>query len=112
MTRWWLALVLSVAAFAKDSPEQFFNKRVAPVLTRRCLPCHNNELDNRGLSFQKPETLLAVVTPGDPEKSLLIDALKHEGQLQMPPGPPLPKREIEILREWVRQGAVMGKPLK
>jgi hypothetical protein len=112
VTRWCLALFACGAAFAKDTPEQFFNKRVAPVLTRRCLPCHNNELDNRGLSFQKAETVLAVVTPGEPDKSLLIDVLKHEGQLQMPPGPPLPKREIGILREWVRQGAVMGKPLK
>jgi cytochrome c len=109
---WCLVLFVCGAAFAKDTPEQFFNKRVAPVLTRRCLPCHNNELDNRGLSFQKPETVLAVLTPGDPDKSLLIQVLKHEGQLQMPPGPPLPKREIEILREWVRQGAVMGKLLK
>ena len=108
----WILPALCCAAFAKDTPEQFFDKRVAPVLVRRCLPCHNRELNNRGLSFQDPATVLAVVTPGDPDKSLLIGTLRHEGQLQMPPGPPLPKREIGILREWVKRGAVMGKPLR
>ena len=107
----FLLLVCSVV-LAKDTPEQFFDRRVAPVLVKRCLPCHNRELNNRGLSFQDPATVLAVVTPGDPDKSLLIGTLRHEGQLQMPPGPPLPRREVEILREWVKRGAVMGKALR
>ena len=39
---------------------------------------------------------------------MLIDALRHEGQLQMPPGPALPAKEVRVLREWVRRGAVWG----
>jgi len=112
---WWLLVTCALAAAslqAAQDTKKFFDTRVAPVLVKRCLPCHNNELNNRGLSFQDPGTVLAVVVPGEPDKSLLIEVLRHEGQLQMPPGPPLPKREIEILREWVKRGAVMGKPLK
>ncbi len=104
------AVVLTL--LAAQTPQQFFDRKVAPILTRRCLPCHNNELDNAGLSFQKPATVQRVLVPGEPDQSRLIETLKHEGQVQMPPGIPLPKKEIEVLRQWVKQGAVFGTPLR
>ena len=102
-----LALLLAAA-----DPGAYFDKRVAPILTKRCLPCHNAELNNAGISFAEPATVSRTIVAGQPEKSRLIDVLKHEGQVQMPPGPPLPKREVEVLREWVRRGAVWGKALR
>lgn len=107
-----------VLLLAPVTPEQFFDRRVAPILTKRCLPCHNRELDNAGVSFQDRATVLKGgsrgpgIVPGDPDQSVMIQALKHEGSLQMPPGPPLPAKEIKILREWVQGGAVWGKPLR
>jgi hypothetical protein len=108
----WVALLVVASAVAKDGPGKYFDKRVAPILIRRCLPCHNRELNNRGLSFQDPATVGAVVVPGQPDKSLLIETLRHEGQLQMPPGPALPGREVKVLREWVRRGAVWGSAIQ
>jgi hypothetical protein len=111
-------IVAVLALLFAASPENYFDKKVAPILTRRCLPCHNNQLNNANVSFQDRATLLKggprgpAVVPGDPDKSMMIEALKHEGQVRMPPGPPLPKREVAILREWVKQGAVFGKPLE
>ncbi|MES1257261.1 MAG: c-type cytochrome domain-containing protein [Acidobacteriota bacterium] len=96
---------------------RFFDQRVAPILTRRCLGCHNEELKNGGISFLDRESLLKggsrgpAIVPGKPEASAMIDALRHEGQLQMPPGPALPEREIRVLREWIRRGAVWGGKL-
>ena len=104
--------VVLLALLAVQTPEQFFDRKVAPILTKRCLPCHNRDLNNAGLSFQDTATLRRVVVPGKPDESRLIETLRHEGQVQMPPGPPLPKKEIEVLREWVRRGAVFGTPLK
>ena len=52
-----------------------------------------------------------AIVPGKPEQSLLIAVLRHEGQIQMPPGPKLPAKEIAILTEWVRRGAVWGAGL-
>ncbi len=104
--------VVLLALLAAQTPEQFFERKVAPILTKRCLPCHNRDLNNAGLSFQDPATLQHVLVPGKPDESRLIETLRHEGQVQMPPGPPLPKKEIEVLREWVRRGAVFGTPLK
>ena len=107
-----MTAALLVALLAAQTPGQFFDKKVAPILTKRCLPCHNRDRDNAGISFQNPATVQRVLVAGDPDKSRLIDTLKHEGQVRMPPGIPLPKKEIETLREWVRQGAVFGQPLK
>jgi hypothetical protein len=40
---------------------------------------------------------------------MAILALRHEGELQMPPGRKLPAKEIRILTEWVRRGAVWNQ---
>lgn len=120
MTRVWLAAALAAlpCVAAQSADEKFFDTRVAPILTRRCLPCHNAQLNNGGISFEDCDTLLAggsrgpAILPGDPAKSILIQALRHEGELQMPPGPPLPAKETRILTEWVRRGAVWGSRLR
>lgn len=104
--------VVLLALLAAQTPEQFFDRKVAPVLTKRCLPCHNRDLNNAGISFQDPTTLQHVIVPRKPDESRLIETLRHEGQVQMPPGPPLPRNEIEVLREWIRRGALFGKPLQ
>jgi hypothetical protein len=91
----------------------FFDSRVAPILKKRCLPCHNDELKNGNISFLDRSSLLKggvrgpAIVPGRPEESVLIEALRHEGELQMPPGPKLPRREIRVLTEWIRRGAPM-----
>ena len=63
----------------KQSPaERFFDTRVAPILHRRCVGCHNPQLNNGGLSILERESLLKggtrgpAVLPGRPERSLLI----------------------------------------
>ena len=113
-----LLAAVAFAAMAADRERKFFDTRVAPILTRRCLPCHNRELNNGGISFQDPESLLkggrrgAAIVPGKPDRSVLVHSLRHEGELQMPPGPQLPAKEIRILTDWIRRGAVWGNPLQ
>ena len=107
-------------AFAAHSPQReqrFFDARVAPILTKRCLGCHNRQLNNGNIVFQDRDSLLKggrrgpAIVPGKPEQSVLVDSLRHDGELQMPPGPKLPKREIKILTDWIRRGAVWGTTL-
>ena len=113
------ALLLCAAALCRSEDRaRFFDERVAPILTRRCLGCHNQELKDGGISFLDRESLLKggsrgpVIVPGKPQASLIMVALRHEGQLQMPPGPRLPRREIAILRKWIARGAVWGTKLR
>jgi hypothetical protein len=100
------------AANPQDRDGRFFDTRVAPILTRRCLGCHNEQLKNGNVSFLDRDSLLRVITPGNPEASKLIDTLRHDGDIQMPPGPKLPRQEIEILTEWIKRGAVWGTKLR
>jgi hypothetical protein len=111
--------LFAIITHAQSNKEQrFFDTRVAPILIRRCLSCHNQQLNNANISFEDRGTLLKAgprgpaIVPGNPEKSVLVDALRHEGELQMPPGPKLPAKEIGVLTEWVRRGAVWGKKLR
>ncbi len=108
--------MVATLLLAGTTPEQrYFDTRVFPILQKRCVPCHNNDLKNGGVSFLDRESLLTggargpAVVPGKPEASVMIGALRHEGELQMPPGPKLPAKEIRVLTEWIRRGAVWGK---
>jgi hypothetical protein len=111
------ALLAAVgAATAKDA--RFFDERVAPILEKHCLGCHNEELKNGNISFLDRDSLLRggtrgpAIIPGDPSKSLLLAALRHEGELQMPPGPKLPSKEIAVLKQWIKRGAIWGTKLR
>lgn len=103
---------------ARRNPERFFDERVAPILTRRCLGCHNDQLKNAEISFQDRDTLLKgggrgpAIVPGKPEMSVMIQVLSHDGAVQMPPGPKLPSKEIAVLVEWIQSGAVWGTKLR
>ncbi|MBB73352.1 MAG: hypothetical protein CMJ75_02430 [Planctomycetaceae bacterium] len=92
---------------------EFFEKQVRPLLAKRCFSCHsgkskslkgNLRLDSRKLALRGGDTGPAIV-PGVPVKSLLVDAINYGDVYQMPPKGKLPAAEIQILTEWVKQGA-------
>jgi uncharacterized protein DUF1549/uncharacterized protein DUF1553/cytochrome c len=112
-------LVLAAAGVAKDASEgvRFFESRVRPVLARRCYNCHSGQaakvqaglrLDSRAGWLRGGASGPAVV-PGDPEKSLLIQAVRYtHPSLRMPPAAKLPDAEIIALVQWVKAGAPGG----
>ena len=108
-----IAVAAGMAAAASD-PARFFDTRVEPVLRKRCLACHNEELKNGNISFLDRDSLLKggargpAIVPGKPEASSLILSLSHRGELRMPPGEKLPARQIAIITEWVSRGAAWG----
>lgn len=108
--------MVTPALFSAD-PGKYFDTRIAPILTRRCLPCHNEELKDGGISFQDRATLLKggshgpAVVPGKPEESFIVKAIRHDGDVRMPPGPKLPQKEAKAITEWIRQGAPWGSKL-
>lgn len=94
--------------------EEFFEKRVRPVLVEQCYSCHSSRLKApmAGLRVDGLAHLLRggergpALVPGKPETSLLIRALAHrEPRLAMPPKGRLPEEQINALTEWVRMGA-------
>ena len=93
---------------------EYFEKSVRPLLAARCFECHgpqkqkgNLRLDSRAAVLKGGDTAPAV-TPGKPEESLLVDAIRYGDTYQMPPKSQLPPEEIAALIEWVRIGAPWG----
>jgi hypothetical protein len=113
-----MALALSVALWlpvgaAEPTAQQveFFEKKVRPVLVEHCGKCHIGEkikghlhLDSRANLLKGGDSGPAIV-PGEPDKSLLIKAIRYTGELRMPPRTKLAAQQIDDLTEWVKMGA-------
>jgi mono/diheme cytochrome c family protein len=112
--------LLGVAVIGFDSdaaadPQgvEFFEREIRPLLVEHCLECHASTGKRKGgLALDSREGWRAggdtgmVITPGDPEKSLLIEAVRyHNREMQMPPDNRLADREVRALETWVRLGA-------
>src|SRR3989442_3894633 len=99
-SRRWLAALIALIAFGRpalaiDDPEgiEFFEKRIRPILVDHCYKCHSTgqkikgelRLDSRQAVLKGGKTRPAIVS-GDPEKSLLLEAVRYTNpDLQMPP---------------------------
>lgn len=123
MTGIILCLVaLPAVAFAQKArptkAARFFDARVAPILSKRCLGCHNEELKDGDISFLDRDSLLKggsrgpALVPGKPEESALIHAVRQDGDIKMPPGSKLSRQEIATLTEWVNRFAPWGEKLR
>ena len=91
---------------------EFFEANIRPVLIDTCGECHTDDekgdlrTDSRAALLKGGETGPAIV-PGDPEKSLLIHAIRRdEGFPRMPKKKAkLPEATIAAFVEWIKQGA-------
>ena len=104
---------------AESDGVQFFETRIRPLLVDNCYKCHSAESEKLkgGLRLDSYETILKggesgpAIVPGDPEKSLLIKAVRYtDKELQMPPkNKKLSDRQIADLTEWIEMGAPWPK---
>ncbi|MBA3438311.1 MAG: hypothetical protein H0T92_00375, partial [Pyrinomonadaceae bacterium] len=104
------------AGAAAQNPSQesieFFEKKIRPVLVAQCYMCHSAQtkkpqggllLDSREGMLRGGASGMPAIVPGDPEKSLLIRAIRHtDSKLQMPMGAQLPVEQIKDFEAWVR----------
>jgi len=119
MTAWILCASLLVMAHVRASDAQgleFFEKKIRPMLTEKCVGCHNSTGKAKGaLMLDSRQGMLtggndgAAIVPGSPEKSLLIKAISYkDAELKMPPkekGGQLSADEIANFETWIKMGA-------
>src|SRR5262249_10301638 len=99
-TSWWIAAALPLGAgivaearraraAAGAACSEFFERRIRRVLAANCYDCHTDEHFG-GLRVDSREALLKggrsgpAIVPGDPDKSLLVQAVRQSGALKMP----------------------------
>ncbi|MFV0446673.1 MAG: DUF1553 domain-containing protein [Planctomycetaceae bacterium] len=121
----WLSLLSTGVAtgslFAQEVPAarlltaaetEFFEARIRPVLVEHCYQCHASagegikgglRLDHLG-GWKTGGDSGPAVLPGNPEESLLLQAMKYESY-EMPPDGQLPVQVIADFEKWIQMGA-------
>ena len=101
-----------------ESRQEFFLSKVMPVFSANCLGCHGDPAQ-AGLRLDSRESLLKggrsgpAIIPGDPERSLLIQAVRQDhATLKMPPAGRMPDENIANLYQWVKDGAIWPENTK
>ncbi|MDA7658613.1 DUF1549 domain-containing protein [Akkermansiaceae bacterium] len=96
---------------------EFFENKVRPLLADKCYRCHSAKAEEKGklkagLLLDSRAGLLkggdsgSALTPGDPSKSFLIEAVNYRNEdMEMPPKGKLKVEQIKILTDWVKMGA-------
>lgn len=109
-------VILIVAPLRAQSPsDEFFEKKIRPVLSEKCFGCHSSKLktpmgglvlDTWAGTRQGGSSGPAIVA-GKPAESLLLRALRYDdSRLKMPPTGKLPDDVIASFEEWISAGAV------
>ncbi|MEC5126204.1 DUF1553 domain-containing protein [Verrucomicrobiales bacterium BCK34] len=92
---------------------EFFEAKIRPVLAQECYECHNSRDKAKGglvLDFRdgllEGGDLGPTVIPGKPDESILMEALRHEYDLEMPKaGVKLDPPIVANFEKWIAMGA-------
>ncbi len=98
-----------------------YSRDIRPILSSNCFRCHGPDEAKResGLrldSFEGATSKLGdghAIVPGDPDASHMMNRiLSSDAEIKMPPietGKTLSAREIELLKQWIQQGATYNQ---
>src|SRR6185436_2013122 len=103
------------AASAADKPVSYY-KDLVPIFKRSCNGCHHpgklkGELDlTTHAMITKGGEHCAIIKPGDPKNSNLLEEISGEEPSMPKEGDPLSKEEVALLERWISEGAKDDTP--
>jgi hypothetical protein len=106
---WWIM---------KPAARIDFSTEVKPILNKKCITCHGGVRQKSNFSLLFREEALAKaesgkypIVPGDPNASELVRRIHSKDPEERMPyhSEPLSDHEINILTEWIWQGAQWGE---
>lgn len=113
-----LTVLISLAVLGSACSQQVsFKQDVSPILGEHCLSCHKTGGEGftaSGFSVESYEAVMkgtklgSVVTPGSHADSTVVLLLERKAHpsVNMPKDkPPLPEKQIDVIRRWIDQGA-------
>jgi len=97
---------------AAPSAEELFTDAVFPLLQHSCVRCHGPEEQKGDLRLDSLAAALIggqsgpALVPGDPEKSLMLQLVRHaDPKREMPPKIKIKDSRIDALAGWIAEGA-------
>ena len=119
----WTLLALASQDAAEEREKrglELFERRVRPAFIDNCYECHSAGakkvkgeffVDSRD-GMMKGGSSGPSVVPGDPDKSLLLQALRWANEeLRMPPKKRMPEDDVRAVEEWIKLGAPHPKAI-
>jgi hypothetical protein len=109
----WISSFVIASSAAADQPVDYL-REIKPIFTQRCFPCHGAIKQQAKLRLDTVASMIrggnsgAVIVPGQPGESLLVDAITGAAGFRMPPeteGKPLSADEIAKIKRWIAEGA-------
>ena len=114
----WRCLYIAIFALASSSAiaedsrldRDLFENHVRPTLVKHCIKCHGESKQEAGLRLTSIDSLLTggdsgpAIVAGQPEQSLLIEALRYES-LEMPPSGQLDAETADGIAKWIKAGS-------
>jgi cytochrome c len=99
---------------------EFYTQNVQPIFQDNCYRCHGWMNHRGGLNIETQAGMLKggksgpALVPGDPEHSLLVRLIRHDGPADHPM--PMPSKsaklsasDIATVEKWIKAGALMPK---
>ena len=109
-----LVFLLIRSAGLAEQRTDFFEKKIRPVLSKNCYECHSAKskslkaglLLDRKAGWVRGGKNGAIIHPGKPDESILMNALKYDNhELQMPPSGKLSETVLADFEKWISMGA-------
>ena len=113
-----LLSLCQVGSVSAGDIDQFFEAEIRPLLIEKCIGCHGEQKQSGGLRLDSRDAMLkggesgAAMTPGDAAGSRIVQAIRYDGDLQMPPKMPLSESQQQALTRWIELGAPWPKDSK
>ena len=113
-----IAVLVSIFIFATRKPAVDFSADVKPIINRKCISCHGGVKKQASFSLLFREEALdttesgkPAIIPGNPSESEMIRRITSKDPEERMPyeHEPLSENEIEILTNWIKQGAKWGE---
>ncbi len=105
------SLRFAIAEDLSSQEVEFFEKKIRPLLVERCHKCHAGTKVKGGLRLDSGEAVLRggesgpAVISGKPDESRLMQAVRHQSGMAMPPDGKLAEKQIADLAVWIKAGA-------
>src|SRR5579862_8685849 len=104
--------------FGPDSDRSVsFSRDIKPILEARCVKCHGAAMQLSKLDLRTRELAVkggekgTALAPGDPDHSAMYRRVAGIEKPAMPMDGKLSAAEVELIRDWIRQGASWTEPI-